>query len=379
MENLNISKFLVPIIVFAVCLFLFVLLFVVKNKLIKIRKISNKLVRDMRVTIQIFILITVLYVVFETLKYHWIFNPIIEHVYLILATICFGWISIKVINLISSLLLNHFDLQQNDNYRARQIHTKIRVFQRLSIAFVVFFIIVGILITFESVRAQGISLLASAGVVSIFVGLAAQKTMGNFFAGVQIAIAQPIRVDDVVVVENEWGKIEEIHLTYVIVKIWDLRRLIVPITYFTDRTFQNWTQKTADILGTVMIYVDYTLSVHVIREELDRFLEGNKLWDGRIKVVQVTNATEQTMEIRILTSSSNSGTSFDLRCAIREHMISFIQKHHPTCLPRLRTEISRETKYKDFYEISDPPKEPVRAPAPTLESNPTPMNPDVKT
>ena len=234
-------------------------------------------------------MITVLYVIFETFKYYKIFNPTIEHIYSVLATIFFGWLTIKVINLISSLLLYHFDLQQQDNYRARQIHTQVRVFKRLFGAFIVFFVIVGILISFESVRAQGINLLASAGLLSIIVGLAAQKTMSNFFAGIQIAIAQPIRVDDVVVVENEWGRIEEIHLTYVVVKLWDLRRLIVPITYFSDHVFQNWTQKTADILGTVMLYVDYTMPVNPIREELDRLLQGNSLWDERVKVVQVTD------------------------------------------------------------------------------------------
>lgn len=357
MENLNFAKLLAPSIIFAVCGFLLILLIVLKRRVTKKKEISEVFLHNMRVRMQIFIMITGLYIIFETLKYHWILNPVIEHIYSIVATICFGWLAIKVINQISSLLLYHFDLDQKDNYQARKVHTRVSVFRRLSIAFVVLFVVAGILITFEAVWAQGMSLLASAGVISIILGFAAQKTISNFFAGIQIAVAQPIRVDDVVVVENECGRIEEIHLTYVVVKLWDLRRLIVPITYFTDHAFQNWTQKNADILGTVLLYVDYTMPVRLIRKELDRLLEGNNLWDGKVKTVQVTNTSEHAMEIRILTSSSNSGASFDLRCAIREHMISFIQKNYPNALPYLRTAISNETQQDK--ETSDLSKKPV--------------------
>lgn len=374
MENWNFSKLVTPSIIFAFCFLLLILFMVLKKKVIKKPGITDVFIRNVRGPIQIFILITVLYAIFKTLRYNWLSHPIIEHVYSILSSICLGWLAIKIIKLISSLFLHYFDLKQEDNYRARQVHTQARVFTRLSVAFVIFFVIVGILISFESVRSQGINLLASAGVISIIIGLAAQKTMNNFFAGIQIALAQPIRVDDVVVIENEWGKIEELHLTYVVVKLWDLRRLIVPITYFADHVFQNWTQKTADILGAVILYVDYTMPVQLIREELDRLLEGNPLWDGRVKVVQVTNTTEHAIEIRILTSSSNSGISFDLQCAIREHMISFIQKNHPNAFPRVRSEIVKEEKMKDLYETPEAPKEPVRAPAPTLDSHPKPMN-----
>lgn len=343
MENLTLSKLLGPIIIFGVCCGLLILLVVLQKRIAKKQGSSSGLfLRNIRVPIQIFILLTILYVASKMVDRYSAFHPTIEHIYSILATLCLGWLAIKTTHLISLLVLHHFNIQEHDNYRARQVHTRVRVLRRLAIAFIVAFVIVGILVSFESVRAQWSSLLASAGLLSILVGLAAQKTMGNFFAGLQIAIAQPIRVDDVVVVENEWGRIEEIRLTYVIVKLWDLRRLIVPITHFTDRIFQNWTQKTADILGTVMLYVDYTLPVELIRKELDRLLDGNPLWDGKVKAVQVTNATEHTMEIRILTSSPDASASFDLRCAIREHMISFIQKTHPSALPRLR--ISSEPK-----------------------------------
>lgn len=376
--HLSLSKLLAPTIFFFICIGLLIFLLVLQKKAKKQQGGTEIFVDDIRSLIRIFVAITLISVTFHIVNYYRLLNPILEHAYTIVVTICYGWIAIKVIKLISSTLLYHFNLQQKDNFRARKVHTEVRVFQRLAVAFVVVFVIVGILTTFESIKEQGVSLLASAGVVSIMVGLAAQKTMGNFFAGIQIAIAQPIRVDDVVVVENEWGRIEEIHLTFVVVKIWDLRRLIVPISYFTDHTFQNWTQKTADILGTVMLYVDYTLPIQPIREELDRLLEGNNLWDGRVKVVQVTNATEHTMEIRILVGSPNSGTSFDLRCAIREHMITFIQKNYPYSLPRVRTEISKEPKAKEMVETTEPPMEPVRAPAPTLSPIPIAMTPKTK-
>jgi len=365
MENLSFSRFWIPTTIFVVCCFLLVLLMVLKRKVTKKQAVTDFLMRNARTPIQIFIGLTVLYVLLEVLRARWAFNPIVEHIYSILATLCLGWLAIKFIDLISSLILHNFDIKQEDNYRARQVHTEVRVFKRLAVAFIVFFVIAGILLTFESIRSQGVSLLASAGVLSIIIGLAAQKTMSTFFAGFQIAIAQPIRVDDVVVVENEWGRIEEIHLTYVVVKLWDLRRLIVPITYFTDHTFQNWTQTTANILGTTMLYVDYTMPVKRVREELDQMIERNILWDKKVKVVQVTNATEKTMEIRILVSAANSGACFDLRCAIREHMISFIQENYPSALPRLRTEISKEPKDKASQETPFPPNEPVRAPAPT--------------
>jgi len=373
MPSFDLTRLILPGIIFTVCGCLLILSMVLRKKVVKKHGLSEVLARKARAPIQIFVILTALYVVFEILQYRWILYPIIERIYSTLAALCYGWLAIKIIDLISSLLLTYFDIQQADNLLARKVHTQVRVLKRLSIAFVVIFVAVGILITFDSVRAQGTSLLASAGVLSIIVGLAAQKTMGNLFGGIQIAIAKPILVDDVVVVENEWGRIEEIHLTFVVVKLWDLRRLIVPISYFTDRSFQNWTKKTADLLGTVMLYVDYTMPVTYIREELNKWIKGNNLWDGKVNVVQVTNTTEQTMEIRILISASNSGAVFDLRCAIREHMIDFIQKNYPHSLPRVRSERVEELK-EDLPNTPTPPKDPVRAPAPTLDAHPKPMD-----
>jgi len=195
--------------------------------------------------------------------------------------------------------------------------------------------------TFERVRHLGTTILASAGIIGIVVGMAAQRTIATFIAGLQIAITQPIRVDDVVIVENEWGRIEEITLTYVVVRIWDLRRLVVPITYFIENPFQNWTRVTADILGTVFIYVDYTVPIDSIRAELHRILKSSEFWDGKVCVLQVTNTSERTVELRALMSAADASTAWTLRCQVREKMVDFIQKNYPDALPKLRAEFNR--------------------------------------
>jgi len=197
-----------------------------------------------------------------------------------------------------------------------------------------------ILMTFDKVRYLGTSLLASAGVAGIILGFAAQRSIGTLLAGIQIAITQPIRLDDVVIVENEWGRIEEITLTYVVVRIWDKRRLIVPTTYFIEKPFQNWTRVSADILGTVFIYTDYQVPVDKLREEFTRILEKSELWDRKTNVMQVTNATDRTIEIRALMSAADSPTAWDLRVHVREKLITFLQENYPDSLPRTRIEMA---------------------------------------
>ena len=190
---------------------------------------------------------------------------------------------------------------------------------------------------------MGVSLFASAGVAGIILGFAAQKLIGNVLAGFQIAISQPIRIDDLVIVEKEWGWIEEINLTYVVVRIWDKRRLILPTTYFIDKPFQNWTRVSADILGTVFIYTDYTVPVDKLREELSRILKTDKNWDGKVNVLQVTDSTEQTMEIRALMSALDSPSAWDLRVNVREKLISYLQKNYPESLPKSRIEMTKDS------------------------------------
>ena len=201
--------------------------------------------------------------------------------------------------------------------------------------------------TFSEIRKIGVSIIASAGVTGIILGFAAQKIIGGVLAGIQIAITQPIRLDDVVVVENEWGRIEEINLTYVVVRIWDQRRLVLPTTYFIEKPFQNWTKTSSEILGTVFIYTDYTVPLDEIRVELTRLLQNCKYWDGKVNVLQVTNSTEKTVEIRALVSAVDSSTAWDLRVFIRENLIKFLQEKYPDSLPKSRVHIINENKYKD--------------------------------
>jgi small-conductance mechanosensitive channel len=197
-----------------------------------------------------------------------------------------------------------------------------------------------ILLNIESVRLYGAALLTSAGVAGIIIGFAAQKTLANLLAGFQIAFTQPIKIDDPVVVEGEWGWIDEINLTYVVIRIWDWRRLIVLITYFVEKPFQNWTRVTADLLGSVFLNVDYTVPLQRLREEFDRVLNESQLWDKEANVLQVTDSTEKSMQIRMLMSARNSPQPWDLRCEVREKMIDFIQRHYPESLPRSRTEVT---------------------------------------
>ena len=199
-----------------------------------------------------------------------------------------------------------------------------------------------ILMNFESARKLGTGLLTSAGILGIIVGFAAQKSIANLLAGFQIAFTQPIRIDDVVVVENEWGKIEEINLTYVVVRIWDQRRLVLPINYFLEKPFQNWTRTTADIWGTVFLYVDHTIPVNNLKEKLKALLESTPLWDGKVQVLQVTDIKEKTVELRCLMSAKDSPTAFDLRCYIREKMLEYIQQKYPESLPKTRVLMTKE-------------------------------------
>ena len=204
----------------------------------------------------------------------------------------------------------------------------------------------------------GTSLLASAGIAGVIIGFAAQRSIATLVAGFQIAVTQPIRIDDVVIVENEWGKIEDITLTYVVVQIWDLRRLVLPITYFIEKPFQNWTRASAELLGSVFLHVDYTMPLAPLREELDRILAASKLWDGKVKVLQVTDAREHTLELRVLASARDAPTAWDLRCEVREKLIAFLQAEHPTALPRDRIELSAPQADGRLDDGDSPRREP---------------------
>jgi len=251
------------------------------------------------------------------------------------------WVIIRLIKLGRDVVLLRYDISEKDNLKARRVYTQFKIIERILVFIVIIIALAVALMTFEQIRKIGVSLFASAGVAGIILGFAAQKMIGNVLAGFQIAIAQPIRIDDVVIVEKEWGWIEEITLTYVVVRIWDKRRLILPTTYFIEKPFQNWTRVSADILGTVFIYTDYTVPIDKMREELTRILQSDKNWDGKVNVLQVTDSTEKTMEIRALMSSLDSPSSWDLRVNVRERLIDFLQKNYPESLPKSRIDIEK--------------------------------------
>ncbi|MEJ2699020.1 MAG: mechanosensitive ion channel [Desulfuromonadales bacterium] len=258
-----------------------------------------------------------------------------------------AWVLVNSTLGLRDLVLSRYDVSSKDNLKARAVHTQVNVLVRIVLVAICVVAVACLLMTFEKVRQVGVSLLASAGIAGVIAGFAAQHSLGALFAGIQIAITQPIRIDDVVIVEGEWGKIEEIALTYVVVRIWDLRRLVVPVTYFLQTPFQNWTRVSADLLGTVFLYTDYTVPVEAVREELQRLLKKSEFWDGKVWGVQVTNATEHTMELRALMSAADSSTAWNLRCEIREKLIEFLQKNYPGSLPRVRAEMAGGSKNEE--------------------------------
>jgi small-conductance mechanosensitive channel len=265
---------------------------------------------------------------------------IVLHLLKLLIILFITWVIIRLIRLVKDVVLIRYDISEKDNLKARRVYTQYKIIERILVFIIIVIALAVALMTFEQIRKIGVSLFASAGVAGIILGFAAQKLIGNVLAGFQIAIAQPIRIEDVVIVEKEWGWIEEITLTYVVVRIWDKRRLILPTTYFIEKPFQNWTRVSADILGTVFLYTDYTVPIDKLREELTRVLQSDKNWDGKVNVLQVTDSTEKTMEIRALMSSADSPSAWDLRVNVREKLIDFLQKNYPESLPKSRIDIA---------------------------------------
>lgn len=269
-------------------------------------------------------------------------DAVLEHALIVLLTVATGWIVLGLLRAFSDVVVLRFRIDHADNLAERELQTRVILFKRIGEVIVVLATVALVLITFPSIRHLGVSLFASAGIAGIVIGLAARPTISNLIAGVQVALTQPIRVDDVVIVEGEWGWIEEITTTYVVVRIWDQRRLIVPLSQFIEKPFQNWTRKTADILGTVYLYADYTIPVEAVREELKRLVDGHPKWDGKVCGLQVTNTTDRAVELRALVSARNSGDAWDLRCDLREGLVAFLQSRYPECLPRVRADLDRD-------------------------------------
>jgi small-conductance mechanosensitive channel len=262
------------------------------------------------------------------------------HILLIALILAVGWTAGKALDIGADLYLGRFRTDVEDNLLARKHVTQINILRRAAQTVLVIMTIASALMTVAAVRQYGVSLFASAGAAGLVVGLAARPVLSNLLAGIQIAMTQPIRVEDSVIVEGEWGWIETITSTYVVIRIWDLRRMIVPLTYFIEKPFQNWTYQSSDLLGTVFLHLDYTVPVQRLREELQRIVAETPLWDGKVAVLQVTDTTQNTLELRGLVSARNAGDAFGLRCLVRERLIGFLQSECPHALPRQRAEIA---------------------------------------
>lgn len=268
------------------------------------------------------------------------------------------WLLVQVVRGLGDAVVLSRPMDVSDNLTARRLHTQTRVVTRLVAAVIGLVGFALALMTIPDVRQIGTSLLASAGVAGIAAGLAARPVLGNLMAGLQIAFSQPIRLDDVVIVEGEWGRIEEITSTYVVVKIWDERRLIVPLQWWIEHPFQNWTRTGSQVLGTVFLWVDYRMPLQPLRDALERVCKGSPLWDGRVCLVQVTDFSERAMQLRCLVSTSDSGKGWDLRCLVREELMMLMQRDYPQYFPVTRAEVRGGPGVEPADQVPSPPMGP---------------------
>lgn len=273
-----------------------------------------------------------------------------EHVIGLALIASVAWVFILVTEVASDVIYSRYRMDVADNLSARRVRTQVAIIRRVVI-FVVILLTAGImLLTIPAVRAIGTSVLASAGLAGLVIGMAMKPTLANLAAGIEIALTQPIRIEDAVIVENEWGWIEEITLTYVVVRIWDWRRMVLPISYFIEHPFQNWTKKTAQLLGSVYLYVDYTVPVDELRKELERIVKSTDKWMGTVCVLQVSDTKEYTIELRALADAKDAGTAWDLRCYIRENLIKFLQDKYPRSLPTTRAELRARNGHAEMEQ-----------------------------
>jgi small-conductance mechanosensitive channel len=268
-------------------------------------------------------------------------TAVIVHRALLLAFIVLlGWVALTALEIWVTIYLRRYTTVAADDLLARKHITQTRILRRVAATLIVMITAGVALMSFDEVRQYGVSLLASAGVAGIVVGLSLQPVLKNIFAGIQLAVTQPIRIGDAVIVENEWGNVEDITSTFVIVRIWDWRRLVVPLSYFIEKPFQNWSREGTELIGTVMLYADYTAPVGELRRKLTEILAASPLWDRKVASLQVTDLRDRTIEIRMLVSASTADKVFDLRCEVRERMVEYLQAAHPSALPRWRGEIA---------------------------------------
>jgi len=326
-------------------------------------RIVNRLVGDQRVFLRLLLTRTVgasrLAVVIIAVSVVTPWAPVdpavsqaITHALVIAFIILVGWMTIIAVAIAADTYLRRFTLDVEDNLLARKHVTQVRILQRAADTLTILITAAAAFMTFETVRQYGISLFASAGAAGIIVGLAARPVLSNFIAGIQIAMTQPIRLEDAIIVENEFGWVEDIAAAYVVVRLWDRRRMIVPLSYFIEKPFQNWSRQSTDLIGSVMLYVDYAASVGRIRDKLNEIVAQSPLWDHQVVNLQVNDITETTMKLRVLVSAKNAGSLNDLQAELREKLIDFLQKEHPEALPRSRAELDVTPRALDRLQPS---------------------------
>ena len=320
-------------------------------------------VSHLRIPFRVLVIVVLLWIAFAV-TWPGGFVHTISHGFQILAIVAGGWFVGALLGALIAHAMGRYNVDVADNRFARKVRTQLAIVRRLVFVVVAIVVLGAVLLTFPEVQAVGTSVLASAGVVSVIAGLAAQSTLANVFAGIQLAFSDAIRVDDVVVVETQWGRIEEITLSYVVVHIWDDRRMVLPSTYFTTTPFENWTRTSSELIGSVEFDLDWRVSPSRMREELDRIVADAPLWDGRIKVLQVTDAVGGAVHVRVLVTAKDAPTLFDLRCFVRERMIDWLQREAPESLPVQRV------------QVGDAPSRPARKPAATGSTSTTPDRPE---
>lgn len=264
---------------------------------------------------------------------------VVAHGLFVAFIVLLGWSATTALSLAADIYLRRAAVGEGANPLMRKHETQVRVLHRVMATLVVVITAAAALMTFDSVKQYGVSLIASAGAAGIVVGLAVRPLLTNLFAGIQIAITQPIRIGDAVIVENEWGWVEEITGTYVVIKLWDWRRMVLPLSYFLERPFQNWTRQSTDLIGTVLLWVDYTVPVAAIRRKLEEIARASKLWDGQVVNLQVVDSNDRAVQLRALVSARTSPETWDLRCEVREQLVLFLQEHYPGALPKQRAEL----------------------------------------
>jgi small-conductance mechanosensitive channel len=268
------------------------------------------------------------------------YDAILHKILTLIIIAAVAWALIQGVLIAERAIIERFAKENPVEVRTRSISTQVSILKRVMIALISIFAVGCVLMTFDDVRRLGSSLLASAGLAGVVLGFAAQRVLGNLFAGIQIAFTQPIRLGDAVVVEGEWGNVEEITLTYVVVRVWDLRRLVLPISYFIEKSFQNWTRTSPSVVGAVLLYVDYSCPIPELRAEAQRLIEQSSHWDRGSWKLQITDATEKSVQVRVVATAADAGRAWDLRCQLREGLICWLQARQPSSVPRLRAEIS---------------------------------------